>query len=70
MNDLAAPAVAIPLEAVPVLVWGVVSAVCALLAAVIPASKMPKWLRALLDLAGSNWGHATNVETVAAPKGP
>lgn len=58
----------VPLKAVPLLVWGVVSAVAALLAALIPASKMPAWLRSLLDLIGSNWGQARNAaQAIQAP---
>lgn len=70
--DQAGETVSVPLETVPLLVWGVVSAVAALLAAVIPASKMPKWLRALLDLAGSNWGEAKNAaqDVQVPPSGP
>lgn len=65
-------AVGVPAEAIPVLAWAVISSVAALLAALIPAKKMPPVLRAILDLLGSNWGAAKNAPEAAqaAASGP
>lgn len=60
VDQVAVEPVPVPLEAIPVLVWGVLSSVAALVAALIPAKKMPPVLRKILDLLASNWGHATN----------
>lgn len=49
-------------EAVGGLALAVVAAMSALIRAVVPPSKMPKWLGTVLDLFGGNWGHAKNAE--------
>lgn len=60
-------AVPVPIESIPVLVLAVVSAVAALISALVPANRMPPVLRKLLDLLASNWGHAANVPPAAPP---
>lgn len=58
--------VSVPVEGVVVAVLAVVSAVAGLVRAVVPPKKMPPALGRILDLLGSNWGHAQNVP----PSGP
>jgi hypothetical protein len=49
-------------ETVGGLALAVVMAVSALIRAVIPPKRMPKWLGTVLDIAGGNWGHAKSAE--------
>jgi hypothetical protein len=55
-------------EAIGGLSLAVVAAISALIRALVPPSKMPRWLGAILDIAGGNWGHAKNAAVVEAQK--
>jgi len=68
-ETVSAAGVEVPTAAIFPLALAVVSAIAALLTALIPADKMPRWLRAVLDLLGSNWGNAKNAPP-AAPAAP
>lgn len=57
-----ADSVTVPLEVAIGAGMSLVVAFAAFLAAVIPAKKMPKALRMILDLIAQNWGHARNAE--------
>lgn len=61
--------VTLPVESVPVLVLAVLSAISALVTALVPPQKMPRAVRIVLDLIAGNWGHASNAPP-AAPAPP